>query len=72
VAAYRLSSQKRRYNELSAVDRLPPSDGGFVPDFAKGRSFVIMQIGGFVFQNNSQLSAVSHQLTAPVCRLMPG
>ncbi len=27
-----------------------PSNGGFVPDFFKGRSFVINQIGGFVFQ----------------------
>jgi len=31
---------------------LPPllPNGGFVPDSAKGRSFVIKQIGGFVFQ----------------------
>jgi len=30
-------------------------NGGFVPDFAKGRSFVINQIGGFVFQEFSVL-----------------
>ena|SRR5208282_1875204 len=42
----------------------PPSmpNGGFVPNFGRGRSFVINQIGGFVFQKSSRLSAVSHQL----------
>jgi len=47
--------------------RLPPTvygpspNGGFVPDTAKGRSFVIKQIGGFVFE---KLSAVRLQLSA--------
>jgi len=36
-------------------------NGGFVPDSAKGRSFVINQIGGFVFQEalRFQPSAIS-------------
>jgi len=44
----------------STFNSLRPPNGGFVPDFSKGRSFVIKQIGGFVFQKNSQLSAISH------------
>src|SRR5208282_4875385 len=38
-----------------------PQNGGFVPRSLKGRSFVINQIGGFVFQ---KLSALSPQLSA--------
>jgi len=38
-------------------------NGGFVPDSGKARSFVINQLGGFVFQKalSFQLSAVSYQ-----------
>jgi len=49
---------------LFPLFRLPPTvygpspNGGFVPT-AKGRSFVIKQIGGFVFE---KLSALSLQL----------
>jgi len=42
--------------------RLLHSNGGFVPDFHGARSFIIKQIGGFVFQKNSQLSSISRQL----------
>jgi len=36
---------------------LPPN-GGFVPDLDEGQSFVIKQIGGFVFQ---KFSAIRYQ-----------
>jgi len=38
--------------------RVPPSDpnGGLVPDSGEGRSFVINQIGGFVFQRTCAFS----------------
>jgi len=38
------------------------ANGGFVPDSDRPRSFVIVQIGGFVFQKSSQLSGVSYLL----------
>jgi len=42
-------------------------NGGFVPVFSGERSFVINQLGGFVFQKavSYQLSAVSHQFAPP-------
>jgi len=46
--------------QLSGPDK--PPNGGFVPDFRKSRSFVINQIGGFVFEK--KLSAISFQLSA--------
>ena len=39
------------------------SNGGFVPDFPRRRSFVFIQIGGFVFSKGSQPSVISHQLS---------
>jgi len=33
-----------------------PQNGGFVPDFVRGQSFVINRIGGFVFQKPSAFS----------------
>ena len=48
----RVAKRRSARPHRSAYCFLPPAlqNGGFVPDFCKGRSFVIMQIGGFVFQ----------------------
>ncbi len=48
---------------VTAFCRLPlsPANGGFVPDSGEAWSFIIKQIGGFVFQ---KLSALSRQLSA--------
>src|SRR5208282_1029475 len=35
---------------LPTADALCPANGGFVPDSGQARSFIIKQIGGFVFQ----------------------
>jgi len=48
---------------LPADSRRPPFpiNGGFVPDFYKSQSFVIKDIGGFVFQKSSQHPAFNFQ-----------
>src|SRR5208282_3891738 len=40
----------------STFDSSPAPNGGFVPDSAKRRSFLINQLGGFVFQKVSAFS----------------
>ncbi|MGO9268738.1 MAG: hypothetical protein ACLQOO_00505 [Terriglobia bacterium] len=58
--------KSKRWFELfdiqhSTFDPSPVPKGGFVPHSAKGRSFVIKQIGGFVFQKNPSFQLVRHQ-----------
>ncbi|MGO9274624.1 MAG: hypothetical protein ACLQOO_31070 [Terriglobia bacterium] len=53
---------------------LLPPNGGFVPDSAEGRSFVIKQIGGFVFQKTSalQVSVIRSLRPFPLSGLLRG
>jgi len=56
-------SQFRCDCPLPSAKLLTAFHRGFVPDFSGCRSFVFIQIGGFVFQKSHQLSAVSPAIT---------
>ena len=51
-----------------AANAFPAPNGGFVPDSSKARSFVINQLGGFVFQK-TLLSAIGLQLASTLLPL---
>jgi len=50
---------------------LLPSDGGFVPHSANGRSFVIKQIGGFVFLKKSDVQGSKSNVQLPWPYVLP-